>query len=122
MTTSEPFDFGKYETPQLDGERIPRPPSPRTAESNDGEKLAGNLRDLLDQASKNSTGEIDGFIDELQRLRGKLQTDSDRIRRDIEEYTTLNQQVMQLTEIISDSVAKLSNAHTSVDSGRTQHP
>jgi methyl-accepting chemotaxis protein len=118
MTTSEPFDFAKYKTPQLDGEPIHRLPSPRTAE-NDGEKSAGNLSDLLGQVSKNSTGEIDSLIGELRRLRGKLQTDSDRIQRNIEEYATLTQQVMQLTQIISDSVAKLPNAHTSVDSGRT---
>ena len=115
MTTSEPFDFAKYKTPQLDGEPIPRLPSARTAESNDGEKSAGNLSDLLGQVSKNSTGEIDSLIGELRRLRGKLQTDSDRIQRDIEEYATLNQQVMQLTQIISDSVAKLPNTHTSVN-------
>ena len=68
---------------------------------------------------KISTGEIDSLIGELRRLRGKLQTDGDRIQRDIEEYATLSQQVMQLTKIIYDSVAKLPNAHTSVDSGRT---
>jgi hypothetical protein len=119
MTTSEPFDFAKYKTPQLDGEPIPRLPSPRTAESNDGEKSAGNLSDLLGQVSKNSTGEIDSLIGDLRRLRGKLLTDGDRIQRDIEEYANLSQQVMQLTQIISDSVAKLPNAHTSVDSGRT---
>jgi hypothetical protein len=119
MTTSEPFDFAKHKTPQLDGESVLRLPSPRIAESNDGEKSAGNISDLLRQVSKNSIGEIDSLIGELRRLRGKLQTDGDRIQRDIEEYATLNQQVMQLTEIISDSVAKLPNAHTSVDSGRT---
>ena len=119
MTTSEPFDFAKHKTPQLDGEPVLRLPSPRIAESNDGEKSAGNLSDLLGQVSKNSTGEIDSLIGELRRLRGKLQTDSDRIQRDIEEYATLSQQVMQLTQIISDSVAKLPNAHTSVDSGQT---
>jgi hypothetical protein len=54
VTTSEPFDFAKYKTPQLDEESIPRLPSPRKAESNDGEKSTGNLSDLLGQVSKNS--------------------------------------------------------------------
>ena len=117
MTTSEPFDFAEYKKPQLDEKPIPR--LPRTAESNDGEKSIGNLSDLLGQVSKNSKGEMDSLIGELQRLRRKLQTDGDRIQRDIEEYATLSQQVMQLRKIISDSVAKLPNAHTSVDSGRT---
>ena len=119
MTTSEPFDFAKYKTPQPHEEPVARLPSPRTAESNDGEKSAGNLNDLLGQVSKNSKGEIDSLIDELQRLRQKLQTDGDRIRRDIEEYHGLSQQVMQLTGIISDSVRNLPTDNTSVDSGRT---
>ena len=111
MTTSEPFDFAKYKTPQL--------PSPRVAESNDGEKSAGNLSDLLGQVSKNPTGELDSLIGELQRLRRKLQTDGDRIQREIEEYHALSQQVMQLTGIISGSVRNLPTDNTSVDSGRT---
>jgi cell fate (sporulation/competence/biofilm development) regulator YlbF (YheA/YmcA/DUF963 family) len=37
----------------------------------------------------------------------KLQTNGDRIQHYIEEYAELNQQVMQLTTIISDSVKKL---------------
>ena len=91
----------------------------RTAESNDGEKSAGNLSDLLGQVSKNSKGEIDSLIGELQRLRRKLQSDGDRIQREIEEYHALSHQVMQLTGIISDSVRNLPTANTSVNSGRT---
>jgi hypothetical protein len=88
-------------------------------ESNDGEKSAGNLGDLLDQVSKNSVGEVDGLIGELRQLRGKLQADGARIKRDIQEYETLSQQVMQLTKIISDSVATLSNIPRPVESRRT---
>jgi hypothetical protein len=62
---------------------------------------------LLRQASKTSTGEIDNLISELQTLRRKLQTDGDRIQRDIAKFAELSQQVMQLTTIISDSVKKL---------------
>jgi methyl-accepting chemotaxis protein len=88
------------------------------AESKDGEKSAGNLGDLLDQVSKNSIGELDSLIGEIRRLRGKLQADGARIKRDIEEYAALSQQVMELTNIISDSVATLSNV-TPATSGRT---
>jgi hypothetical protein len=88
------------------------------AESN-GEKSSGNLGDLLDQVSKNSVGEVDGLIGELRQLRAKLQADGDRIKRDIQEYETLSQQVMQLTKIISDSVATISNVKTPVESRRT---
>ena len=80
------------------------------AESNDGEKSPGNIGDLLDQVSKKSVGEVDGLIGELRQLRGKLEADGVRIKRDIQEYEILSQQVMQLTKIISDSVATLSKA------------
>jgi len=47
-------------------------------------------------------GQIDNLIAELQELRKKLQTNSNRIQRDITEHAELNQQV-----IISESVKKL---------------
>jgi methyl-accepting chemotaxis protein len=96
MANSEPFNFAKY----------PRPSRNRAAESNDSEMHAGNLSDLLNQVSKNSASEIDSLIGEFQRLREKLQTDGEHIRRDIEKYAELSQQVMQMTKVISESVEK----------------
>jgi hypothetical protein len=110
MATSKP----------LDPSSLPIGPNTRDlidAKSNDGEK-SGGLGDLLDQVSKGSVGEVDGLIGELRQLRAKLQADGDRIKRDIEQYETLSQQVMQLTKIISDSLATLSNVRRLVD-GRT---
>ena len=79
----------------------------RQTESSDGEMSGEHLGTLLRQVSKTSVGEIDGLVGELQTLRRKLQTDGDRIQRDIVEHAELSQQVMQLTKIISDSVKKL---------------
>jgi hypothetical protein len=76
-------------------------------ESGDDQRSPENLANLLGQVSKTSAGEIDNLISDLQTLRKKLQTDGDRIQRDIAEYAELSQQVMQLTNIISDSVKKL---------------
>jgi hypothetical protein len=76
----------------------------------DGETSAENLGNLLRQVSKTSMDEIDNLISELQTLRRKLQTDGDRIERDIAKHAELSQQVMQLTTIISDSVKKLPGA------------
>ena len=78
------------------------------AQSNDGQESA-SLGDLLGQVSKNSVGEVDGLFGELRHLRGKLEADGARIKGDIEQYQTLSQQVTQLTKIISDGVATLSN-------------
>jgi hypothetical protein len=79
----------------------------RQTESNDGKMSGEHLATLLRQVSKTSIGEIDGLIVELRTLHKKLQTDGDRIQRDIAEHAELSQQVMQLTKIISDSVRKL---------------
>jgi hypothetical protein len=103
MATSEPFDFGKYRRPQFEGPLS----RGRAAESEDDQMSTENLSDLLEQVSKNSTGGIDGLIGELERLRRKLQTDGERIQREIEEYTALSQKVMQLTKGVSENVEKV---------------
>jgi hypothetical protein len=79
----------------------------RQTESSDGEMSGEHLGTLLRQVSKTSIGEIESLIVELKTLHKKLQTDGDRIQRDIAEHAELSQQVMQLTKIISDSVKKL---------------
>ena len=79
----------------------------RPAEPDDGEMPTENLSALLGRVSENSTGEIDSLIGEFERLRRKLQADGERIQREIEEYTALSQQVMQLTKVISDSMEKV---------------
>jgi len=79
----------------------------RQTESSDAEMSGEHLGTLLRQVSKTSIDEIDSLIVELKTLHKKLQTDGDRIQRDIAEHAELSQQVMQLTKIISDSVKKL---------------
>jgi hypothetical protein len=76
-------------------------------EGDDGELSTQSLGTLLRGVSKTSIDEIDTLIAELQTLRRKLQSDGDRIQRDITKHAELSQQVMQLTTIISDSVKKL---------------
>jgi hypothetical protein len=79
----------------------------RQTESSDVEMSGEHLGTLLRQVSQTSIDEIDGLIFELKTLHKKLQTDGDRIQRDIAEHAELSQQVMQLTKIISDSMKKL---------------
>ena len=59
-------------------------------------------------------GQIDNLIAKLQELRKKAQTNSDRIQRDITEHAKLNQQVTQLTDIISESVKSFQQLRASV--------
>ena len=66
-----------------------------------------NLSELLGRVSENSTSQIDGLVGDFGRLREKLRTDAERIQREIEEYSRLSEQVMQLTKTISGSVEKV---------------
>ena len=79
----------------------------RQAEGTDAEISTENLAGLLRRVSEGSTREVDNLISDLQALRRKLNSDGNRIQREITEYSELSQQVMQLTNIISESVKKL---------------
>ena len=51
--------------------------------------------------------EIDHLISELQTLRRKLQTDGERIERDIEQHAALSEQATRLTKIVFEGVKQL---------------
>jgi methyl-accepting chemotaxis protein len=101
MATSEPFDFSKYRRPKFEE------PLRRAAESNEDQMPTENLSELLGRVSENSTSQIDDLVGDFGLLREKLRTDGERIQREVEEYRTLSQQVMQLTKVISDSMEKV---------------
>jgi hypothetical protein len=79
----------------------------RQSETSDDEMSTDNLAGLLRRVAEASTREVDSLIGDLQALRRKLNADGNRIQRDIAEYSELSQQVMQLANIISESVKKL---------------
>jgi hypothetical protein len=82
----------------------------RRGEKSDSEMSATGLGGLLGRISGNSRHEIDTLIGELQTLRDKLETDSQRLQNDISEYALLGQHVMQMTKVISESVRKFPDA------------
>jgi hypothetical protein len=57
--------------------------------------------------SASSSGEIDALVTDLQGLREKLVDDGARVEKNIIAFTTLNQSVMQLANLISDSIAQV---------------
>jgi len=79
----------------------------RQADVAGDEITVNNIAPLLRRVSEASRREIRHLVDALQTLDKKLQTDGDRIQRDIEEHVGLSRNVMQLTTIISDSVNSL---------------
>src|ERR1700735_4159525 len=68
----------------------------RQPEGGDGEMTVNNLGNLLRRVSGSSTRQIDNLIGELRTLREKLQSDGDRVQRDILEYAALGQSGVQL--------------------------
>ena len=79
----------------------------KTVETEDTEMSSGDLAARLREISRVSIDEVDLLIHELQTLRRKLQTDRDRIERDITEYGTLSSQASQITKIVLDGVKQL---------------
>jgi hypothetical protein len=85
----------------------PSAPASRAVESEDTQMSPGDLAAALREISRVSMDEVDLLIRELQTLRRKLQTEGERIQRDITEYATLSTQAMQLTKIVVDGVKQL---------------
>jgi hypothetical protein len=114
MNTVKPLGSGKTDKLAWDAEgnirELRDSAALRHSENIDGEMTANDLGMLLGRVSGTPTMEIDNLIGELQTLRKKLQTDSNRLQRDIADYASLSQSVMQLTKIVSDSVKKLPDA------------
>src|SRR5262245_50961883 len=82
-------------------------PSAHAAEREDDQMPTENLSELLGRVSENSTSQIDDLVGDFGRLREKLRTDGERIQRELEEYKSLSERVMQLTKTISEGVEKV---------------
>ena len=82
-------------------------PTARAAEMENDQMPTENLSELLGRVSNNSTGQIDNLVGDFKQLREKLRTDGERIQREIQEYNTLSEMVMQMTKTISESVEKV---------------
>ena len=76
-------------------------------EGEDDQMSPGDLASSLREMSRVSIDEVDLLINELQTLRRKLQSERERIERDITEYATLSAQATQLTKIVFDGVKQL---------------
>jgi hypothetical protein len=68
------------------------------------EQAASELSSLVYRVSGESTREIDHLIDGLKHLRQKLDDDGRRVHREIVEYASLSQSVIQLTKIVSEGM------------------
>ncbi len=112
MNSAKPRSTAEMEKPatEIEGnirELVRRDTTAFRQVESDSEMAANNLSTLLRRVSGNSAREIDHLIGELCTLRDKLQSDSDRVEREIVEYASLSQSVIQLTKIIADGVTQV---------------
>src|SRR5262249_3567894 len=75
--------------------------------STESEERNIELASQISQISFRSVQEIDHLIDGLQGIRQRLDDDGDRIQREIGEYVTFGQSIVDLTKIVSDGMTAI---------------
>jgi hypothetical protein len=68
-------------------------------------EIGNDYSGLVSGISVRSIQEIDNLIKNLQALRHKLDSDGDRLHRQIAQHATFSQSVIELTKIVSDGMA-----------------
>lgn len=70
------------------------------------EQAATNITSLLDRVSGSSVSEIDSLIADLRNVRDFLQTEGERVQREITSYAQLSQVAMTSVKIIGESMTQ----------------
>jgi hypothetical protein len=70
------------------------------------EQAAQNITSLLDRVSGSSVTEIDSLIADLRNVRDFLQTEGERVQREIASYAQLSQVAMTSVKIIAESMSQ----------------
>lgn len=84
--------------------------------STENERPNAELTSQISQISLQSVQEIDHLIAGLQGIRRKLEDDGSRIQRQISDYTSFSQSVIDLTKIVSDATTAIkTSAHEVVE-------
>ena len=79
-----------------------RRPQPEGA----SEQAVNNINSLLERVSGSSVSEIDSLIADLRNVRDFLQTEGDRVQREIASYAQLSQVAMTSVKIIAESMSQ----------------
>jgi hypothetical protein len=78
----------------------------RRAPTEASEQAVTNINSLLDRVSGSSVSEIDSLIADLRNVRDFLQTEGDRVQREIASYAQLSQVAMTSVKIIAESMSQ----------------
>jgi hypothetical protein len=98
---------------ELSGQRRAQSePSANTTDSRNGQPESGGdmiaqqVNTLIQRVSLTSVKEIDKLISELQGLRNFLDTESQRVQREISGYAQMSDTALKSTRIIAESLAQ----------------
>ena len=80
--------------------RKPQPVAPHA------DAAVGQVNSVIDRVSSASVKEIEKLIAELENLRDFVQTEGQRVQREISGYAQMSQSAMSSTKIMAESVAK----------------
>jgi hypothetical protein len=80
--------------------------------SNESEERTVELASLISQISFQSVQELDHLIGGLQGVRQKLDDDGDRIQREVGEYVTFSQSIVDLTKIVTEATTTINKLPT----------
>jgi hypothetical protein len=75
-----------------------------------GDLAVSNINTLVQKVSSSSVQEIDKLIAELQSLRNYLQSEGERVQREIMNYAQLSQATTNSTKVIAESMAQWKSA------------
>jgi len=70
------------------------------------EQAANNINSLLERVSGSSVSEIESLIADLRNVRDFLQTEGERVQREIASYAQLSQVAMTSVKIIAESMTQ----------------
>jgi hypothetical protein len=83
------------------------PPQQRSDTPRRPDDKGGQASALMERVTLESTLEIDRLIDDLNKLRRRLENEGNRLQRDFADHSSFSQSVIQLTKIVSDSMAQV---------------
>src|SRR5262245_60216283 len=92
--------------------------NPERKQGSESELVASKINSVLQRVTASSVQEIDKLISELEASRDMLQSEAERVRREIVQYSTLSQAALQSTKIITESLTqwkKVPDAQTRSD-------
>ena len=102
MSNLKPRDLARSDKSSASNIRGPQQQTGTFGRSDDKGAQASAL---IDRVTLESTLEIDRLIDDLNKLRRKLEDESNRLQRDLADHSSFGHSVIQLTQIVSDSMA-----------------